>query len=85
MKTRVCRYTCSNCNFTCYGNTYRHFLTSAAEHICVSNLAEKTVKNTKPSAVSGYLLDYDCSIDFGNFLILAADALNQRVSLGKAV
>ena len=58
------------------GNISNQFLT---------NLAEKTVKNTKPSAVSGYLLDYDCSIDFGNFLILAADALNQRVSLGKAV
>ena len=28
----IYRYTCSNCNFTYYGRTYRHFFTRAAEH-----------------------------------------------------
>ena len=28
----IYRYTCSNCNVTYYGRTYRHFFTRAAEH-----------------------------------------------------
>ena len=34
----------------------------------------KKVKTVKPSAVSDHLLECDCSIDFRNFGILAADA-----------
>ena len=29
----ICRYTCSNCNVTYYGKTFRHFYTKAAEHM----------------------------------------------------
>ena len=37
----VYRYTCSNCNVTYYGKTYRHFFTRAAEHMGISNLTGK--------------------------------------------
>ena len=48
----VYRYTCSNCNVTYYGKTYRH--------LGISNLTEKRVKNVKLSAVSDHLLQCDC-------------------------
>ena len=47
----VYRYTCSNCNVTYYGKTYRHFFARAAKHMGVSNLAGKRLKNMKDSAV----------------------------------
>ena len=43
----IYRYTCRNCNLTYYGKTYRHFFTKAAEHMGISNLTEKRVKNMK--------------------------------------
>ena len=41
----IYRYTCSYCNVTYYGEIYRHFFTRAAEHMEISNLTEKRVKN----------------------------------------
>ena len=69
----VYRYTCSNCNVTHYGKTYRHFSTRAAEHMGVSNLTGKRLKNIKDSAVSDHLLQCNCTIDFDHFDILATD------------
>ena len=43
----VYRYSCSSCNATYYGKTYRHFFTRAAEHMGISNLTSKRVKNVK--------------------------------------
>ena len=73
----------SNYNVTYYGKNNRHFFTRAAEHMGVSNLPERRVKIVKPSAVSDYLFEYDCSIDFGIFDILTAYAskFNQSESL----
>ena len=75
----VYRYTCSNCNFTYYGKTYRHFFTRAAEHMGISNLTEKRVKNVKQSAVSEHLLQCVCSINFDDFDILASETNNFRL------
>ena len=69
----VYRYTCSNCNVTYYGKTYRHFFTRAAEHMGISNLTGKRLKNIKDSAVSDHLLQCNCAIDFDHFDILATD------------
>ena len=69
----VYRYTCSNCNVTYYGKTYRHFFTRAAEHMGISNLTGKRLKNIKDSAVSDHLLQCNCAIDFDYFDILATD------------
>ena len=69
----VYRCTCINCNVTNYGKTCRHFFSSAAEHIDVSNLTGKWFKNIKDSAVSDHLLQCNCTIDFDHFDILAND------------
>ena len=39
-------------NATYYGKTYRHFFIRAAEHMGISNLTAKRVKNPKESGVS---------------------------------
>ena len=70
----IYRYRCSNCNVTYYGKTFRHFYTSAAEHMGISNLTEKRLKNVKQSAISDHLLQCNCTINFDNFDILAAES-----------
>ena len=70
----VYRYTCSSYSVTYYGKAYCHFFNRAVEHISVSNLTEKGVKIVKLSAVSGRLLEYGCSTDIGNLVILAVCA-----------
>ena len=74
----VYRYSCSTCNATYYGKTYQHFFTRAAEHMGISNLTGKRVKNVKQSAVSDHLLQCDCPIDFDHFDILASDTNSFR-------
>ena len=81
----VCRYTCSNCNVTYYGKTYRHFFTGAAEHMGIPNLTEKRVENVKQSAVSDHLLQCNCSINFGDFDILASETNNFRLLIKESL
>ena len=81
----VYRYTCSNCNVTYYGKTYRHFLTGAAEHMGISNSTEKRVRNVKQSAFSDHLLQCDCSINFDDFDILASESDNFRLLIKQSL
>ena len=69
-------YLCSSCNATYYGKTYRHLFMTAAEHMGISNLTGKCVKNVK---VSDQLLQCDCTIDFDHFDILASDTNSFRL------
>ena len=70
----IYRYRCSSCNVTYYGKTFRHFYTRAAENMGISNLTEKRLKNVKQSAISDHLLQCNCTINFDNFDILAAES-----------
>ena len=56
----VYRYLCSSCNATYYGKTSWHFFTRAVEHIGISNLTGKHVKNVKESAVSDPITMWLC-------------------------
>ena len=75
----VYRYASSNSNMTYYGKTYRHFCTRAEEHVVISNITGKHLKSVKQLAVSNHLLEYNCSIDFDDFDILASDACKVRL------
>ena len=81
----VYRYSCSSCNATYYGKTYRHFFTRAAEHMGISNLTGKRVKNVKESAVSDHLLQCDCTIDFDHFDILVSDINSFRILIKESL
>ena len=75
----VYRYTCRNCKFTYCGKIYRHFFIRAAEHLGIYNLTEKRLKSVKQSAISDHLVQYNCSIYFGHFDILASNASKFRL------
>ena len=71
-------YSCSSCNATHYGKTFQDFFTRAAEHMSISNLTGKRVKNVKVLAVSDHLLQCDCTIGLDHFDILASDTSSFR-------
>ena len=79
----IYRYTCSNCKVTYYGKTFRHFYTTAAEHMGISNLTGKRLKNVKQSAISDHLLQCNCAINFDDFSILATDCNKFKLLLGE--
>ena len=69
----IYRYTCSKCKVTYYGKTSHDFYTRTAEHMGISNLTGKRLKNFKLSAISDHLLQCNCTINFYDFSILATD------------
>ena len=81
----VYRYSCSSCNATYYGKTYRHVFTRAAEHMGISNLTSKRVKNVKESVVSDHLLQCNCAIDFDHFDALAPDTNSFRLLIKESL
>ena len=81
----VYRYMCSNCRVTYYGKTYRHFFTTAAELMGISNLTGKRLECVKQSAVSDHLLECNCLIDFDHFDILASDANRFRLLIKESL
>ena len=76
---------CSNCKVTYYGKTYRHVFTRAAEHMGISNLTGNRLKCVKKSAVSDQVLEYNFSIDFDHFDILASDANKFRLLIKESL
>ena len=70
----IYRYSCSNCNVTYYRKTFRHFYTRMVEHMGISNLTGKCLKNVKQSTISDHLLQCNYTINFDNFEILAAES-----------
>ena len=81
----IYRYRCSNCNVTYYGKTFRHFYTRAAKHMGISNLTGKCLKNVKQSAISDHLLQCNCTINFDNFDILAAESNKFKLLLRESL
>ena len=61
------------------------FFTRAAEHMGISNLTEKQVKNIKESAVSDDRLQCDCVISFDDFDVLASDTNNFRLLIKESL
>ena len=51
-----------------------HCFTKDAEHMGISNLTGKHLKNVKKSAVSDQQVGCKCSIDYDSFYILASDS-----------
>ena len=80
----VYRYMCSNCRLLIMVK-HRRFFTRAAKHMGISNLIGKHLKCVKQSAVSGHLLECNCSIDFDYFYILASDANTFRLLIKESL
>ena len=78
-------YRCSNCNVTYYRKTYRHFYARPAEHMGIFNLTVKHLKNFKQSATSDHPLQFNCTINFDNFDILAAESNKFKLLLRESL
>ena len=85
IRSGIYRYTCSNSKVTYYGKTFRHFYTRAAEHMGISNLTGKRLKNVKQSAISDHLLQCNCAINFDHFSILATDCNKFKLLLRESL
>ena len=59
--------------------------TRAAEHMGISNLTVKWVKNMKESAVSDHCLQCDCVISFVDFDVLVSDTNNFRLLIKESL
>ena len=81
----IYHYTRSDCKVTYYGKTFRHFYTRAAEHMGISNLTRKRLKNVKQSAISDHLLQRNCAINFDDFSILTSDFNKFKLFLRKSL
>ena len=64
------------CNAIHYGKTKRHIYVRAVEHVGISHLTNKRLKNVKQSAISDHMLTCDCNIYFNDFTILSKDSNN---------
>ena len=62
-----------------------HFYTKAAEHMGISNLTGKLLKNVKQSALSDRLLQRNCAINFDDFSISATDCNNLKLLLRESL
>ena len=76
---------CSNCKVTYYRKTFLHFYTRAAELMGISNLTGKRLKNIMQSAISDHLLQCNCTINFDDFDILAAESNKFKLPLRESL
>ena len=81
----IYRCTCRNCKVTYYGKTFRHVYTRSAEHMGISNLTGKRLKNVKQSAISHHLLQCNCAIKSDDFSILATDCNRFKLLLRESL
>ena len=69
---------CTSYSTIYYGKTKRHFhfYVRGTQHIGISHLTNKHLKNVKQSAISDHLLTCDCNINVDDFTILSKDSNN---------
>ena len=75
----VYKFTCSCCNLTYYGESARHLFVRASEHLGITPLTEKRVRNPKKAAVFDHILLNGLDASFEEFMILLKE--NNRFKL----
>ena len=78
-------YTCSNCKVTCYGKTFCHFYTRAAEHMGSPILQENALKTLHNLQYLTILLQFNCVINLDDFSILATDCNKLKLLLRQSL
>ena len=66
----IYKFSCSCCDTTCYGETERHFFVRALEHLGITPLTQKRVKNPKQSAIMDHILLEAHNVTYNDFSIL---------------
>ena len=81
----VYKFMCSCCNTTYYGQTQRHFLVAASEHLGITPLTGKFVKTPKKSAILDHRLLDSHKASFDNFSILLKESNAFKLQLKKSL
>ena len=66
----ICKFQCSNCNITYYGETEHNLKVRAGEHISTSPLMGKSVNNNKNFSIKDQCLWSSQVCSFGDFTVL---------------
>ena len=77
----VYKFQCGSCNATYYGKTKRHFQVRMCEHLGMSAFTGKRVKGDDDSSIKEHLLFCNLTPDFEDFLILATNNNEFKVTL----
>ena len=72
---------CSCCNATYYQESERYFSVRASEHLVMTPLTEKRIKNPKKSAIINLILLKGHDANFEYFLILLKESNKFRLDL----
>ena len=82
----VYNFNCNNCNAECIGKAKRHYRTRASEHIGVSPLTVKCVKNnSQTSAVHDHMLFCKTVVCPEDFSILANSSCNFKLEIQESI
>ena len=69
----IYKFSCSCSNATYYGETGRHLFVRASEHLGITPLTQKRVKNSKKSAIMDHILLEGHNATYNDFLILISE------------
>ena len=77
----VYKFKCGGCNTTCYGKTKLHFKVRMCEHLGVSALTGKRVKEDNDAAIKEHHLFCNHSSGFEDFFVLPSNNNDFKVTL----
>ena len=75
---------CSCCNATYYGETEGHLFVRASEHLGITPLTQKRVKNPKKSAIMDHILLEGHNATYNDFSILVSENNQFKLRLKKS-
>ena len=81
----VYKFTCSCCSITYYGESERHFFVRASEHLGMTPLTRKRVKNAKKLAVFHHILLNGHDASFEDFTILLKESNRFKLHLKESL
>jgi len=81
----VYKFSCGSCNATYYGKTIRHFKVRASEHIGLTPLTGKRVKNPKLSAILDHHLLTNHIASFDDFKVLSTETNEFRLLIKESL
>ena len=76
---------CSCCNATHYGKTKRHLFVRASEHLGITPLTKKRVKNPKKSAIIHHFLLEGHNATYDDFSILTTESNEFELHLNESL
>jgi len=81
----IYKYTCCYCNVTYYGKTERHLKIRSSEHLAITPLTGKTIKNPKASAILDHIQCENHLGSYSDFDILAKESNNFKLLIKESL